>query len=229
MPVYLLNDSVIFPNPAFAEPDGLVAIGGDLSTQRLIEAYSLGIFPWYSEGQPILWWSPDPRMVLLPKNFIRHKNLAKIVQNKKFQVSFDKMFDQVIERCSSVPRKGQDGDTWITDEMKTAYFELHKIGIAHSVEVSYRKELVGGLYGLSLGKCFFGESMFHTMTDASKVALWHLVEQLKMWKFDMIDVQQETHHLKSMGADSMERKEFLHLLTGSVNKKSINGSWDYIN
>ena len=226
MPVYQLTDKILFPNPNLAEPDGLLAIDGDLSTKRLIEAYSLGIFPWYSEGQPILWWSPNPRMVLLPNNFIRHKNLDRTINSGKFQVSFDRLFEQVIEQCSSVPRPGQDGDTWITKEMKTAYIELHKIGIAHSVEISYRNKLVGGLYGLSIGKSFFGESMFHTVTDASKVALWHLVDRLLMWKFDMIDVQQETNHLKSLGAKSMDRKEFLHLLNSSVNKKGKIGSWD---
>ena len=136
------------------------------------------------------------------------------------------MFEQVIEQCSIIPRLGQDGETWITEEMKTAYIELHRIGIAHSVEVSYKKQLVGGLYGLSIGKIFFGESMFHSVTDASKVALWHLVCRLSTWNFDMIDVQQETDHLMSLGAKSMDRKEFLHLLNSSVNKKGKIGSWD---
>lgn len=226
MPVYQLAEKILFPNPELSEPDGLLAIGGDLSPQRLIEAYSLGIFPWYSEGQPILWWSPNPRMVLLPDEFIRHKNLGKTVVSGKFQVSFDRMFEEVIEKCSSIPRAGQDGDTWITDEMKAAYINLHKIGIAHSVEVSYNNELVGGLYGLSIGGSFFGESMFHTVTNASKVALWHLVDKLLLWEFDMIDVQQETEHLKSLGAIAMDRKEFLHLLNKSVIKESKTGSWN---
>lgn len=228
MPVYQLNENILFPNPELSEPDGLLAIGGDLSPKRLIEAYSLGIFPWYSEGQPILWWSPNPRMVLLPNKFIRHKNLGKTVSSGKFQISFDLMFEDVIEHCSSIPRSGQDGDTWITDEMKAAYIELHKIGIAHSVEVSYNNKLVGGLYGLSIGGSFFGESMFHSITDASKVALWHLVDRLLAWKFDIIDVQQETEHLKSLGAVAMDRKEFLHLLNSSVNKKSKIGSWGLV-
>ncbi len=226
MPIFQLNKNIDFPNPDLAEPDGLLAIGGDLSSHRLIEAYRVGIFPWYSEGDPILWWSPNPRMVLFPDKFIRHKNLAKTVNNSKFKISFDAMFEQVIELCSSVPRKGQYGDTWITDEMKDAYVKLHNMGVAHSVEVSYKNKLVGGLYGLSIGSCFFGESMFHTVTDASKVALWHLVDRMLMWNFDMIDVQQETDHLKSMGAISLDRKEFLHLLNDSVNKKSKLGSWN---
>ncbi len=226
MPIFQLNRNVDFPNPDLAEPDGLLAIGGDLSSHRLIEAYRVGIFPWYSDGDPILWWSPNPRMVLFPNKFIRHKNLAKTVNSSKFKISFDAMFEQVIELCSSVPRKGQYGDTWITDEMKDAYVKLHNMGVAHSVEVSYKNKLVGGLYGLSIGSCFFGESMFHTVTDASKVALWHLVDRMLMWNFDMIDVQQETDHLKSMGAISLDRKEFLHLLNDSVNKKSKLGSWN---
>ena len=226
MSVFRLNKDIDFPNPDLAEPDGLLAIGGDLSSHRLIEAYRVGIFPWYSEGDPILWWSPNPRMVLFPNKFIRHKNLAKTVKSSKFQVSFDTMFEQVIELCSSVPREGQYGDTWITEEMKDAYIKMHNMGVAHSVEVSYENKLVGGLYGLSIGSCFFGESMFHTVTDASKVALWHLVDRMLLWNFDMIDVQQETDHLKSLGAISLDRKEFLHLLAGSVNKESKLGSWN---
>ncbi len=226
MPVFQLDTDNIFPNPALAEPDGLLAIGGDLSSERLIEAYRVGVFPWYSEGEPILWWSPNPRMVLFPDRLIVHKNLAKTVRSNKFQISFDTMFEQVIELCSSVPRNGHFGDTWITEEMKLAYGKLHKLGIAHSVEVSYNGRLVGGLYGVSIGGCFFGESMFHTVTDASKVALWHLVERVKEWNFDMIDVQQETEHLKSLGAVSIDRKEFLLLLTDSVTKIGKMGSWN---
>ncbi|MAE08484.1 MAG: leucyl/phenylalanyl-tRNA--protein transferase [Bacteroidetes bacterium] len=226
MRIYQLTDNNIFPDPVTAAPDGLLAFGGDLTTTRLITAYSLGIFPWYSEEQPILWWSPNPRMVLFPNKFIRHKNLIKTVKSGKFQISFDSMFEEVIELCSSIPRKGQDGDTWITEEMKKAYIDLHKIGIAHSVEVSYNNKIAGGLYGLSIGGCFFGESMFHLVTDASKVALWHLVDRLLIWKFDLIDVQQETEHLRSMGATSVDRKEFLHLLKNSITKESKTGSWN---
>lgn len=225
MPVYQLIDKYIFPDTELSEPNGLLAIGGDLSKGRLIEAYSRGIFPWYSEGQPIMWWSPNPRMVLFPENFKRHKNLRKTIHSNKFEVSFDQNFVQVIEQCSSIPRKNQDDDTWITDEMKNAYIDLHKNGIAHSVEVNYRNKLVGGLYGLSLGKCFFGESMFHKLTDASKVALWYLVDLLLEWQYDIIDVQQETNHLKSLGATAIDRKEFLLLLSDSVKKEGVVGSW----
>lgn len=228
MPVFILDNRIIFPDPSQAHHDGLLAIGGDLNSKRLIKAYGMGIFPWYSDMQPIMWWSPDPRMVLFPKDFIRHKNLRKTVKSSKFQVSFDQMFAEVIAQCSSVPRPGQDGNTWITKEMKEAYIRLHKIGIAHSVEVLFQGELVGGLYGISLGNSFFGESMFHTITDASKVALWHLVDKLLLWNFDLIDVQQETDHLRSLGAISIVRKEFLHLLKSSINKKGKIGNWNDI-
>ncbi len=226
MPVYQLTEKILFPNPELAEPDGLLAIGGDLSPERLVNAYANGIFPWYNEGHPILWWSPDPRMVLFPDKFKRHKTLKKDVISNKFDVSFDKMFTQVITKCASVPRPGQDGDTWITDDMVDAYVRLHEMGIAHSVEVCHNDKLVGGLYGLSLGTVFFGESMFHTVSNASKVALWQLVEKLTTWDFDLIDVQQETDHLKSLGASGIKRKEFLHLLSVSIKKKSRIGNWE---
>ena len=226
MPVYQLNDKIVFPNPELAEPDGLLAIGGDLSPLRIVEAYSNGIFPWFNEENPILWWSPDPRMVLFPNKFRRHSSLKKTIKSGIFTVSFDKQFEDVIKKCGSVPRYDQEGETWITESIISAYLELHKLGIAHSVEVHQNNILVGGLYGLSLGKCFFGESMFHTVTDASKVALWYLVDKLTSWEFDMIDVQQETNHLKSMGATGINRKEFLHLLSISLEKESIIGNWN---
>ncbi|MBT4190661.1 MAG: leucyl/phenylalanyl-tRNA--protein transferase [Lentimicrobiaceae bacterium] len=225
MPIYQLSDEHIFPNPMMAGNDGLLAIGGDLTSDRLIEAYRCGIFPWYSEGQPILWWSPNPRMILFPNNFKRNKSLEKVVKNKKFQIHFDKDFKHVIENCASMPRIGQEGETWITSDMKNAYIELHRIGIAHSVEAYLDDSLVGGLYGLSIGGTFFGESMFHKVTDASKVALWCLVDKVLEWGFDMIDVQQETKHLESMGAESLSRKDFLNLLANSVKKETIKGSW----
>lgn len=228
MPVFELTDSYIFPNPELATSDGLLAIGGDLHPQRIIEAYSNGIFPWYSDDQPILWWSPNPRMVLFPTNFKKHKSLKKVVESEIFEITFDTDFKEVINSCASVPRLGQEGDTWITDEMIEAYTQLHELGIAHSVEVRQNNKIVGGLYGLSLGKCFFGESMFHKVTDASKVALWFLVEKMTKWNFDVIDVQQETDHLKSLGAISIKQKDFLHLLSGSLKKESIIGNWNKI-
>lgn len=225
MPVYELIKEHIFPDPGEAEKDGLLAIGGDLDVNRLLLAYSSGIFPWYSEGQPILWWSPDPRMVLFPDEFKRTKSLRRLVLQGKFDIKFDTNFREVINNCSSIPRSDQNG-TWITREMTKAYLILHDLGYCHSVETYLGTELVGGLYGISLGGVFFGESMFHFVTDASKVALWYLVDQLIKWDFDMIDVQQDTAHLKSLGAKSIDRKKFLHLLNTSMDKKSLIGNWN---
>jgi len=163
-------------------------------------------------------------MVLFPKEFKRHKNLAKTVKSGMFEARFDTNFKKVIEHCSLAPRPGQDG-TWITDEMKNAYIQMHKLGFAHSVETYFEGKLVGGLYGLSLGKIFFGESMFHTQTDASKVALWHLVDRLLEWEFDLIDVQQETEHLKSLGARAVSRKSFLTLLEKNKEYETRKGKW----
>ena len=229
MPIYQLTDRNIFPNPMLAGTDGLLAVGGDLSAERLIEAYRNGIFPWYSEGQPYLWWSPDPRMVLFPSNFRRYKNLARVVHSSKFRVKIDHDFESVIVNCASIPRKGQEGETWITSEMISAYLKLHKLGYAHSVEVYQSENLVGGLYGISLGSSFFGESMFYSVTDASKVALWHLVDLAIELSFDMIDVQQDTEHMRFMGAESITRKDFITLLARSVGKKDHIGNWGEIN
>ena len=224
MAVYSLTDEIIFPDPSLAEADGLLAIGGDLSDIRLLTAYANGIFPWYSEEQPILWWSPNPRMVLYPKQFKRHKNLRRTVESGKFEVRFDHDFKQVIDHCGNIPRHRQDG-TWITAEMKAAYTDLHKKGFCHSVETYFQNKLVGGLYGISIGGVFFGESMFHLVNDASKVALWHLVDRLLDWDFDLIDVQQETDHLRSLGAMAVDREKFLILLKQSLTKKTRQGHW----
>lgn len=228
MPVYQLGENIIFPNPENAGNDGLLAFGGDLSENRLLEAYKSGIFPWYSEGQPILWWSPNPRMVLFPVDFKRYKSLKQVVSSQKFDITFDSSFKEVITSCAVIPRTGQDGETWITNEMIEAYLHLHKKGFAHSVEVQLKGKLVGGLYGISLGKAFFGESMFHIERDASKVALWYLVDLLIKWNYDFIDVQQDTDHLRSLGAISILRKEFLNLLSSSVKKEGKNGNWSEI-
>jgi leucyl/phenylalanyl-tRNA--protein transferase len=224
MPVYKLPEEPVFPRPDLAEEDGLLAIGGDLSTGRLLNAYASGIFPWYSKGQPILWWSPDPRMVLFPKNFIRHKNLRRTVDKNVYTWSFDQHFKQVVEQCSRVKRKGQAG-TWITDEMKDAYVHLHKLGFAHSVETYDQGKLAGGLYGVSLGSVFFGESMFHLKTDASKVALWHLVDFSIQRGIKLIDVQQDTTHLKSLGAETISREKFLVLLRQNLRTETLQGNW----
>lgn len=225
MTVYQLVPELIFPPAEFAEADGLLAVGGDLSPERLILAYQSGIFPWYGQGDPIMWWSPDPRLVLFPEKFKRHKNLRRMVQSGKFEVRFDHNFPAVIKHCSQIARKGQ-ADTWIVDDMLQAYEELHRQGYAHSVETYLDHQLVGGLYGVSLGGTFFGESMFHRVTDASKVALWHLVEKLQEWDFDLIDAQQETAHLKSLGAEVISRDNFLHLLRESNAKPDRCGNWN---
>ena len=217
-----LDEDIWFPDPYTAPADFPLAFGGDLSPERLLFAYSLGIFPWYSEGEPIMWWSPDPRMILFPQDLKISRSLKKML--KKFDVSFDREFERVIKMCASVKRKGQEG-TWITPEMVDAYIRLHKLGYAHSVEVYLNGELVGGLYGVSIGRTFFGESMFHTVSNASKVGFVHLVERLKSWNFDMIDCQQSTPHMARFGAVDISRKKFLDILKKSVKKPSIVGNW----
>jgi leucyl/phenylalanyl-tRNA--protein transferase len=192
---------------ALAEPNGLLAAGGDLSPDRLLAAYRSGIFPWYSEGQPILWWSPDPRMVLYVDEFRVSRSLRKRVRRGEFEVRIDTAFDDVIEACARTPREGQRG-TWITPEIVRAYSELHRRGYAHSVESWRDGQLVGGLYGLALGRIFFGESMFARETDASKVALVHLVDNLRSLGVPLVDCQQETGHLAALGARPIPRARF---------------------
>jgi leucyl/phenylalanyl-tRNA--protein transferase len=224
MPVYLLGDSLIFPNPTHAEPNGLLAVGGDLSVPRLLLAYRSGIFPWYSENNPILWFSPDPRLILsLPDLYVSRK-LKKVLKSSQFEVLFDTAFREVIRNCSAVRRKGQTG-TWITKDMIRAYTELHDLGYAHSVETYCEGKLAGGLYGVALGGVFFGESMFHLVNDASKVALYHLVERLREMDFDFIDSQVPNTHMKRMGGREVGRECFLAMLRGAVNKKTPLGKW----
>ena len=225
MPVYRLIDEIVFPPPDRAEPDGLLALGGDLSSERLLLAYKMGIFPWYSEGQPILWWSPDPRSVLEPGEFRISRRLAQRIKGGTFKVTFDRAFSQVIEACSLVPREGQHG-TWITLEMKKAYIRLHRLGYAHSAESWFDGELVGGIYGVSLGRCFFGESMFYRRTDASKVALSALVQRMKDWNLDLLDAQVTTGHLMSLGAKEIPRHLFLKRLAKSLRYPTKKGRWD---
>ena len=224
MTVYSIPEENIFPRPELAEKDGLLGVGGDLSPERLINAYANGIFPWYSDDQPILWWSPDPRLVLFPKDFKRNKSLKKVVEKSEFKILFDSNFEAVIRKCAQIKREDQD-TSWITEEMIEAYIKIHELGYAHSVETYFEDKLVGGLYGVSIGKAFFGESMFHNKTDASKVALWHLVDRLLEWDFDFIDAQQETNHLKSLGAIAIKREKFLNLLEIAVKKNGKIGKW----
>jgi len=225
MPVYLLTNEIIFPDPNEAEPSGLLAIGGDLSLERLLLAYSTGVFPWYSEGEPILWFSPDPRLVFYFDNYKPSKSLMKVINSDKFDVKFDTNFEQVIKKCSKVRRKGQKG-TWITRDMVDAYNYLHKKGYAHSVETYLKGKLVGGLYGVSLGSAFFGESMFHDETDASKVAFHFLVQKCGEWRFHFIDSQIPTEHMKKIGAIEISREQFLYDLRGALDNETKLGRWN---
>ncbi len=224
MPIYHLQNELVFPHPNKAEDNGLLAIGGDLKPDRLILAYSNGIFPWYSEGDPILWWSPGRRLLLFPEKLKISKSFRKSVDSQKFEVKFDKRFKDVITFCAEAPRKEGD-DTWITDEMKEAYINLHKLGYAHSVETYYKNKLVGGLYGISLGKAFFGESMFRIEADASKVALYYLTELCKSLDFMFIDAQMKTDHLVSLGAEEINREEYLVLLEKAMSHPTYKGTW----
>jgi leucyl/phenylalanyl-tRNA---protein transferase len=224
MPIFRLVEDMVFPPPDYADPSGLIAVGGDLSSERLLEAYRVGIFPWYSDDQPILWWSPDPRFVLELDEFKISRSLQKTLRRKIFQVTFDRVFEEVIAACSVVPREGQRG-TWITQEMRDAYLELHGLGYAHSVESWFGGKLAGGLYGVSLGKAFFGESMFHHKTDASKVALATLVEKLKSWGFHFIDSQMTTEHMMSLGAKEVPRRIFLKRLQSALRHSTRRGKW----
>ena len=226
MPVYRLGPELAFPDPALAEPDGLLAVGGDLSCERLLLAYASGIFPWFSDDLPILWHSPDPRTVLLPDALRVSRSLAKTLRQERFEVRLDTAFDRVIARCAEVKRPEGDG-TWITSDMQAAYGSLHEEGYAHSVE-SYRDgELVGGLYGVSLGHAFFGESMFADAPDASKVAFVRLVRQLSEWGFDLIDCQVHTHHLERFGAEAWPRDRFLAALARSLEAPTRRGQWRF--
>jgi len=224
MPV-LLSPEIIFPD-VLAIPDDVVAIGGDLSIERLLLAYRSGIFPWFNEDEPILWWSPDPRCILYPEDLKVSKSMRPYLNQAKYSITFDQAFEDVIE-CCALPRKGQDG-TWITDDIMTAYNSLHRLGLAHSVEVWKDKELVGGLYGVSLGKCFFGESMFCKATNASKLALIRLMQELSRRDFHFIDCQIFNEHLGSMGAIEIPRKRFLGELKEALQFENLEGNWNEI-
>ena len=222
-----LSAALTFPaaEEALHQPNGLLAVGGDLSPARLLAAYRRGIFPWFSQQDPILWWSPDPRMVLLPQELIISHSLRKKLRQRQFEVRFDSAFEQVMQACAA-PRAGQDG-TWIHPEMVAAYSELHRQGYAHSVETWMAGELVGGLYGVNLGKMFFGESMFSRRNDASKIALAYLCRQLVRWEFGLIDCQMYTPHLASLGAREMPRQEFQQRLAELVHSASPPLPWEF--
>ena len=208
---------------ALTDPDGLLAVGGCLSTQRIINAYRQGIFPWYSDEDPILWWSPNPRLVVFPDQLHVSKSLQKTQRKQTFQLSFDTAFADVIQACS-MPR-AQDSGTWLLPEMQAAYTRLHEEGHAHSMEAWFQGELVGGLYGIAIGQVFFGESMFHTKTDASKIAFVTLVQQLTEWGYQLIDCQVHTDHLASLGAEEMPRSDFAILLRKFLQNKPHATAW----
>ncbi|MBS7565864.1 leucyl/phenylalanyl-tRNA--protein transferase [Mucilaginibacter sp. Bleaf8] len=206
--IFKLDERLIFPKPDLAEPDGLLAIGGNLSPERLLMAYSHGIFPWYSEETPILWYSPHERFVLYPPELRISKSMRQVLRSGKFNVTVNRCFADVIEACSAVPREGQDG-TWITADMKQAYIKLHRLGFVHSYEVWQQNELVGGLYGVQVGRVFCGESMFSRASNASKMALITLCQS---GQYDLVDCQVHTEHLESMGAHFISRDTYMALL-----------------
>ncbi|MCD6185275.1 MAG: leucyl/phenylalanyl-tRNA--protein transferase [Deltaproteobacteria bacterium] len=224
MPIFILPEQLAFPSPRLATPEGILAVGGDLSLERLLLAYSQGIFPWFSDEEPLLWWSPDPRLVLYPEELKVSKSLKKIIKQGRFHITADTAFDRVIKACSSVKRKNNEG-TWIVDEMIKAYSLLHEAGFVHSIEAWYQGELAGGLYGVSLGRCFFGESMFTRASNASKTAFVSLVEYLNRFSFDLIDCQVTTNHLLSLGAREIPRSLFLEQLQESLKIPAMKGKW----
>jgi leucyl/phenylalanyl-tRNA--protein transferase len=213
--VYLLPKDPLFPPASEAEPDGLIAIGGDFSAQRLMNAYVSGIFPWFEDGKDIYWFSPNPRLVLFPDKLRIPASLARIIRQGKFEVQYDHDFRSVMEQCSKIPRRHEEG-TWISDRFIKGYTRLHRMGYAHSAETYCRGVLVGGLYGVSIGRAFFGESMFHLKPDASKVAFVSLVQMLKENGFTLIDCQVETEHLRRFGAELIPRAQYLGLLAECV-------------
>lgn len=225
MPIFRLHHRLNwFPPPEDAHESGVLAVGGDLKPQRLLTAYSMGIFPWPMEGQPLLWHSPDPRFVLTPETFHLPKSLGKTLRKGTFEVRYDTAFAEALDGCARVKRDGQRG-TWITEEMREAYCELNRLGFAHSIESWQEGKLVGGLYGVSLGSAFFGESMFAKVPDASKVAFATLVERLGRWKYTLIDCQVETEHLARFGAKHWPRERFLSALKDAIRRPTRQGPW----
>ncbi|MFQ5487940.1 MAG: leucyl/phenylalanyl-tRNA--protein transferase [Gammaproteobacteria bacterium] len=223
----LQADACDFPDVsrALADPNGLLAVGGELSPECLVRAYRHGIFPWYSDNQPILWWSPDPRMVLFPDELRISRSLRKTLRRGQYRITLDQAFAQVIEACAT--QRQEDEGTWITAEMMAAYCQLHRQGLAHSVETWCDGELAGGLYGVAIGKVFFGESMFHRRRDASKVAFVSLVALLDAWDYGLIDCQVATEHLASLGAREIPRQRFIRLLERYCEQVGRMGAWRF--
>jgi leucyl/phenylalanyl-tRNA--protein transferase len=224
MPIYMLTDELRFPPPEGASDEGIVAVGGDFRPERLLLGYAQGIFPWPSEGLPLLWFSPDPRFVLTPEAAHIPRSLKKRMRREPFEVRFDTAFDQVIRACAGARRPGQRG-TWIISDLVAGYERLHELGFAHSIEAWQGDRLVGGLYGVGLGRVFFGESMFATEADASKVAFAMLLAQLWSWQFALVDCQVHTEHLERFGAEEVSRTEFLSTLRGAVMAETRRGRW----
>lgn len=226
MPIYALNDEPIFPDPNDAEPDGLLAVGGDLAPRRVLTAYAHGIFPWPIGDMPLAWFSPPERMILDFADLRISRSLRKSLRSGGFSVTMDQAFSEVMAACSSTPRSHETG-TWITEDMQDSYAQIHEIGFAHSVEVWLEGELVGGLYGISIGAMFCGESMFHRATDASKVAFVALASQLKAWDFHFLDCQLHTPHLESLGAAEVPRSDFSERLQAAIWKETRRGQWTF--
>ncbi len=222
--MFRLPREIVFPDPALAQPDGLLAVGGDLSPERLLSAYAEGIFPWYDERTPILWWSPDPRLVLEPERLHVSRSLQRTIRRGAYRVTADTAFERVMRGCAGRERPDQDG-TWITPEMIDAYVRLHRLGFAHSFEAWHGESLVGGLYGVSLGAMFFGESMFAERADASKVAFVRAVELMRRIGMDLVDCQVRTDHLVSLGAHEIPRRAFLDRLAAALLRPTVRGDW----
>jgi leucyl/phenylalanyl-tRNA--protein transferase len=225
VPVYRLSSELAFPPPERAEASGLLAVGGDLAPERILLGYSMGIFPWPLVEEPLLWFSPDPRTVLEPPALHVSRSLRKRLRQDPFEIRFDTAFKRVVQACAEVPRPGEVG-TWITPEIVAAYLRLHDLGFAHSTEAWRAGRLVGGLYGVSLGGCFFGESMFAVESDASKIAFVHLVRRLAAWEFSLIDCQVHTEHLERFGAREWPRARFLEALGKALERPTSRGSWE---
>lgn len=225
MPVALLPDfPLYFPHPSKADRNGLLAIGGSLTPERILLAYQNGIFPWYNEGEPIMWWSLSPRLILDPKQIHVSKSMHRVLNNKSLSVTADKDFEQVMRHCGTVIRQGQR-ESWIHEEMISAYLKLHQMGIAHSIEVWKSEELVGGIYGLAIGKMFCGESMFSKIPNASKLALIKLAKFLSLKKFEWIDCQQESDHMKRMGAYTIQQADFFNYLEQNKRNSLLSENW----
>lgn len=224
MPIFRLSSTIEFPPPELAEPDGLLAIGGDLSVQRLLEAYQKGIFPWYTEGEPLLWWSPAPRLILLPHEFHLPKRLARSMKKQNFTVTADTAFSEVVEQCAQFRDKNRQ-QTWITADMKKAYCRLHELGYAHSIECWRGSMLTGGLYGVALDRVFYGESMFSRVTNSSKIALYTLVKHAEQLNIKLIDCQVKTEHLSGLGAREVSRKHFQEMLQKYIRTMAPQKKW----